>query len=372
MNAFQCAPVRQQLFYVMVALVIVNIPAAGSDWKLIWSQEFDTEGAVDTSHWHFETGTGAGGWGNSELQYYTDLQENAFVRDGNLEITVQRKDTAGMHFTSARMTTGYGRFSFQYGKVEARMKVLKGKGMWPALWMMGQSIAHTPWPGCGEIDIMEVMDRGGALDDHVVLSTAHWLYEVDNTHASYGRSDTSSAPLADSFHVYSITWDQSAIRAYFNGNQFWVIDITPSDLTEFHQPFYLLLNAAVGGTPLRIADPAGVTATLPQTMYVDYIRVYQESTSERKRAQNEHLTGSTIVLRGRGKNWPMSFPIVNEMNDRITLSLYSIAGRLVARTTIPVNRSRINSVDLPQGIPSGAYLVKVQAGSMNICSRLFL
>jgi beta-glucanase (GH16 family) len=164
---------NQPLFHSLVAVLFATLPAFSADWNLIWSEEFETNGPVDTSRWYFETGTGANGWGNNELEYYTDLPENAQVRNGNLEISVLKKDTAGMHFTSSRMTTGYGRFSFQYGKVEARMKVLKGKGMWPALWMMGESIAQTSWPGCGEIDIMEMMNRGEPLDDYIALSTAH-------------------------------------------------------------------------------------------------------------------------------------------------------------------------------------------------------
>jgi beta-glucanase (GH16 family) len=199
-------------FFALLIIIPMVFSTHSQTWNLIWSEEFNTDGPVDTSQWHFETGTGSGGWGNNELQYYTSKPENAYIRSGNLEITVRRQDTVGKKFTSARMIT-MNKFSFQYGKVEARIKVLKGKGMWPAFWMMGESFSTVGWPGCGELDIMEVMNRGGPLDDNIVLSTAHWLYDANNTHASYGLSDTSATPLADSFHVYAITWDKRSIRS---------------------------------------------------------------------------------------------------------------------------------------------------------------
>jgi beta-glucanase (GH16 family) len=361
---------KTSLYIGLMMAFFVCFPASSQTWNLIWSEEFNIDGPVDTARWHFETGAGANGWGNNELQYYTDLPENAYIRDGNLEVTVRRQDTAGKSFTSARMTTGYGRFSFQYGKVEARIKVLKGKGMWPAFWMMGESIAQTPWPGCGEIDIMEVMSRGGALDDNIVLSTAHWLHDANNTHAQYGLSDTSAVPLADSFHVYSITWDPRYIRSFIDGRQFWEIDITPSDLSEFHQPFYLLMNAAVGGTPLGISNPGEVTATLPQTMMVDYIRVYQESASVNKPKECGSAAHASVMLRHHGRVLTSITIRENDPAFPLTVSIYSLKGKKVIRRRLP-DRPTIRDIDLSCGLAVGMYCAAIEAGTRITYYRFF-
>jgi beta-glucanase (GH16 family) len=361
---------QRSLFYALLVIQSATISIFAADWNLIWSEEFTIDGLVDTTRWHFETGTGANGWGNNELQYYTNRLDNAYIRNGNLEITVRRQDTAGKNFTSARMTTGYGRFSFQYGKVEARMKVLKGKGMWPAFWMMGESIASTPWPGCGEIDIMEVMSSGGALDDNIVLSTAHWLYDADNTHAQYGLSDTSAAPLADSFHVYGITWDRKYLGAFLDGRRFWEIDITPSHLSELHQPFYLLLNAAVGGTPLGISNPGEVTATLPQTMLVDYIRVYQDSGSADNLKECGAATNATVMLRHHGRVLA-SIPIrESDPAFPLTLSIYTLNGKKVLRQRLP-DLPAVRDIELPGGLAIGIYCAAIETGTRIMYYRFF-
>jgi beta-glucanase (GH16 family) len=334
----------------------------GASGQLVWSEEFNTDGPVDTTRWYFETGRGANGWGNNELQYYTSRPENAFVRNGNLEITVRREDTAGAAFTSARMTTGYGRFSFKYGRVEARMKVPVGKGLWPAFWMMGESIATTSWPGCGEIDIMEVMCRGNPADDRTVLATAHWLYDAENTHAQYGLSDTAVSPLSENFHLYSLTWNSRYIRAFIDNKQFWEIDITPSHLSEFHQPFYLLVNAAVGGSPLGITSPAGVTAPLPQTMQVDYIRVYQEATDIQADAEAA-IRESRLMIHDAGNQLTLTVPPLR-FCDRspVAVSIYSTSGRVIAAQQFTAQHGH-TIVTLRKNLPRGIFPVKLTSES---------
>lgn len=340
----------------------VNSFASPPTWSLLWSDEFNLDGPVDTSRWRFETGTGTNGWGNNELEYYTDRPQNAYCRNGNLEIAVRRQDTAGKRFTSARLIT-LGRFSFQYGKVEARIKVLAGKGMWPAFWMMGASFPSVGWPGCGEIDVMEVMDRGGALDSRVALATAHWLYDANNTHAQYGGSDTSDAPLADSFHVYGVTWDRQYLRAFIDGRQYWVMDIAPQHCSEFHQPFFLLLNAAVGGSPLGISDPAQVTAILPQTMLVDYVRVYQEKVQVVATSQKSGTPGG-ITMRYRGR-CIRAIPVSGRTaGSPVRFSLRRIDGKEVFR-----QQDAARFVDLPAQLRSGVYLVTIGSRTLPLAVR---
>ena len=360
---------KRLLSHVLLLILSSIFLASGADWNLIWSEEFNIDGPIDTTRWHLETGTGSNGWGNNELQYYTDKPENAYIRSSNLEITIRRQDTAGKKFTSARLIT-LNRFSFQYGKVEARLKVLKGKGMWPAFWMMGKSFPTVGWPGCGKIDIMEVMNRGGALDDNIVLATVYWLYDANNTHAQYGRSDTSATPLADSFHVYGLTWDRQYIRAFLDGTQFWEIDITPSHLSEFHQPFFLLLNAAVGGSPLNITNPADITATLPQTMLVDYVRVYQEAASVNKMKEHESMTNTMIKVRYHGRVLA-SIPIKEyDVIFPTTLAMYALNGKEITRQRF-ADRIAVYDIELPCGLPARMYCVTVGTGTRASYYRFF-
>lgn len=236
------------------------------DPNLVWSEEFDYTGLPDASIWNMETG--GGGWGNNELQNYTDREDNASVNDGYLTITAKEESYGGRDYTSARITT-QNKFDFQYGKIEARIKLPYGQGIWPAFWMLGTNISSVGWPSCGEIDIMELV--GGTNRDNVSHSTIHW----DNAgqHASYGESYTlPNGIFADDFHVFSVEWDAQSIRGFVDGTQYFVADITPSGLSEFHEDYFIILNLAVGGNWPGSPD---ANTVFPQTMQVDYIRVYK-------------------------------------------------------------------------------------------------
>lgn len=236
------------------------------DPNLVWSEEFDYTGLPDASYWNMETG--GGGWGNNELQNYTDREDNASVSDGYLTITAKEESYGGRNYTSARITT-QNKFDFKYGKIEARIKLPYGQGIWPAFWMLGSNINSVSWPGCGEIDIMEMV--GGTNRDNISHSTIHW--DNNGDHASYGESYTlSSGIFADDFHVFSVEWDAQTIKGFVDGTQYFVADITPSGLSEFHEDFFIILNLAVGGNWPGSPDASTV---FPQTMQVDYIRVYK-------------------------------------------------------------------------------------------------
>ena len=247
-----------------------SIPLSGfsQTYQLVWSDEFDGD-QLNTADWSYETG--AGGWGNSELQYYTNRASNVNVSDGILTITALKESYGGSAYTSGRIKTQSKKY-WKYGKIEARLKLPYGQGLWPAFWMMGESISSGGWPACGEIDIMEMI--GGSGRENTVYGTVHW--EQDG-HASYGGDySLSSGTFADDFHVFSIIWTPLKIEWYVDGIKYHIIDITPSGLSEFREDAFILLNLAVGGVWPGYPDE---TTTFPQTLQADWIRVYQDVSS---------------------------------------------------------------------------------------------
>lgn len=246
----------------------VNIAADDPNYdpNLVWSEEFNYTGLPDPTKWNFETG--GGGWGNNELQYYTDSENNAYVDNGVLTITAREEQVGGIDYTSARITT-QGKFDVKYGRIEARIKLPYGQGIWPAFWMLGANFSQVGWPMCGEIDIMEMV--GGPNRDNTCHSTIHW--DNNGQHAEYGQSYTLPTGIfADNFHVFGITWNAQQIRGYVDDVEYFVADITPAGLSEFQNNFFLILNVAVGGNWPGSPDE---TTEFPQTMQVDWIRVYQ-------------------------------------------------------------------------------------------------
>jgi beta-glucanase (GH16 family) len=245
--------------------------SAASDPELVWSDEFEG-GQLDLSKWKFETG--ATGWGNNELQEYT-AGPNVEVRDGTLRITarqVNRGQALG-DFTSARLNS---KKSFQFGRLEVRAKIPehKGKGVWPAIWMLPDSFPKMPWPLCGEIDIMEYVSFTPDTVYFTVHSKAH--NHMTGTHLNSGP--IALPDIDETFHVYGCTWTPNRIEFFLDdpANVRFAVD-RPDPATQenwpFDQPFYLLLNVAVGGSwggLEGIEDSA-----FPATLEIDYVRVYQ-------------------------------------------------------------------------------------------------
>ena len=187
-----------------------------------------------------------------------------------LTITAREESFGGSDYTSARITT-QNKFDVKYGRIEASIKLPYGQGMWPAFWMLGANFSSVGWPQCGEIDIMEMV--GGTSGDKTTYCTLHW----DNAgeHAQYGESySIGSGVLADDFHVYAVEWNEQHIRGFIDETEYFVIDITPTELSEFHNNFFIILNLAVGG---NWPGPPNASTEFPQTMQVDYVRVYQDS-----------------------------------------------------------------------------------------------
>lgn len=251
-----------------------RLPSGCAGYTLSWSEEFDgaAGSSADPGTWLAETG--GHGWGNEELQYYTGSSENACLDGaGNLAIAVRRPDPqvrdsrySGCGYTSARLISK-DRMAVRYGLVQARIRLPLGRGIWPAFWMLGQDIDEVGWPQCGEIDIMENFGK----DPATVHGTVHGPgYSGQDGVATSHRA---GASLADDFHVYAVAWEPARIRWFLDDHAY--ATVTPGDLRGnawvFDHDFFLLVNVAVGGIP---SESPGSSAAFPQTMLIDYIRVY--------------------------------------------------------------------------------------------------
>lgn len=249
-------------------------PLPDRGYELVWSDEFNgaTGDLPSSANWSFEVGNGPGndGWGNQELQYYTDRAENASLDgSGNLVITALEESFSGSAYTSARMITK-GKQEFQYGRIEARIKTPFSQGLWPAFWMLGGDIDDNPWPAAGEIDIMELR---GQQPSQIAGS-------IHGPGFSGGDAVTDDFDLLDGrfdneFHVFAVEWGPNFMD-FFVDNRLYQ-RLTRSSIPEdgewvFDKDFYILLNVAVGGS--YVGSP-NASSRFPQTMVVDYVRVYQ-------------------------------------------------------------------------------------------------
>lgn len=251
-------------------------PAAG--FTLSWSDEFNgADGSSpDASKWTYDKGTDGNGWGNNELETYTNRTQNVQIKSGNLVITAIKEtyadpsDGVTRNYTSARIKT-QGLFSQAYGRFEARIKIPAGQGMWPAFWMLGNDIASVGWPKCGEIDIMENIGK----EPGIVHASLHGPSTTSSTSdLSTPFSLSAGQNFAADFHLYAVEWEPGTIRFYvdsslyatFNKSQ-WPVGGT----WTFGHPFFLILNVAVGGDWPGSPDN---TTVFPQQMLVDYVRVY--------------------------------------------------------------------------------------------------
>ena len=273
------AGARLGLAALLLALSAARAPAQAAR-TLAWSDEFNgpAGSAVDGTKWTLEVGNGSDGWGNRERQHYTGSTRNAALDGaGNLVITA-RRETPGKksrcwygecRYTSARLKT-QGRFEQTYGRFEARIRVPRGQGIWPAFWMLGANIQTAGWPACGEIDIMEHIGR----EPSNVYGTLHGP-GYSGANGVGAPSKLASGGFADAFHVFAVEWEPNRISWYVDGRLYQTrtpADLPPGSAWVFDRPFFMLLNLAVGGH--WPGDP-DATTVFPQKMYVDYVRVYR-------------------------------------------------------------------------------------------------
>ncbi len=232
--------------------------------ELVWSDEFNGD-ALDQSKWTPEMGNN-NGWGNQELQNYTGSPDNISFSGGNLVIHARKQQLGGYNYTSARLITK-GKRDFVYGRIDVRAKLPKGKGIWPAIWMLGSNIDQVNWPRCGEIDIMEL--RGSKPKE--LISTMHFANSTGQRELR-GFTKLLDKDISEDFHVFSIVRSKGLLRFYFDEQEYY--SFTGSDIPNypFNNPFFLILNLAVGGQ--FDGDPTTDTV-FPQQLQVDYARYYQ-------------------------------------------------------------------------------------------------
>lgn len=244
----------------------------GDDYTLVWQDEFQDD-TLNTEFWNRQV-VDAGTF-NKEWQRYTDCEENAYIEDGCLVLQAIHENIRHGHnqYTSARLNTA-NKLSWKYGKIVARIKLPYSKGLWPAFWMLGHDIDEnggaTPWPQCGEIDILELY---GSNHDGVVEGNIHYA-NAKGEHQMLGahKYTLEQGKFADDFHIFELEWTAKEIIWKVDGETYASVDIDKGDRDEFHQAFFILLNIAVGGTWAKCPDDSSV---FPQKMVVDWIRVYQ-------------------------------------------------------------------------------------------------
>ncbi|MEV4292619.1 family 16 glycosylhydrolase [Nonomuraea bangladeshensis] len=288
----------------LVSVLALLVPLAGTasaapaPGPLVWSDEFDgaAGSAVNAAKWRFDIG--GGGWGNNEQQYYTDSTRNAALDgSGNLVITARRENPANYQchygtcqYTSARLLTS-ATFTRAYGRFEARMKLPRGQGIWPAFWMLGNDIGSVGWPNSGEIDIMENIGR----EPNTVHGTIHGPGYSGG--GGIGAGYTIGGAFADAFHTFAVDWSPNLIVWYVDGVEYQ--RRTPADLGGnrwvFDHPFFMIMNVAVGGNWPGYPD---ATTTFPQTMTVDYVRVYAPPTDTGTGGRITGIGGKCVDVAG--------------------------------------------------------------------------
>jgi len=317
------------------------------NWELVWNDEF-SDSTLNLNSWTRETG--GHGWGNNEWQYYTDREINSYVANGRLTIKALAESFGGKNYTSARLKTQNKKF-WKYGKIEARMKLPYGQGIWPAFWMLGQNISSVGWPACGEIDIMEMI--GGSGREKTVHGTLHW--DNGGSHAQSGGSYSLPAgTFSDAFHIFRIEWNQSSIKWYVDNIHYYTLSIIPSGLSEFHQEFFIILNLAVGGNWPGYPNS---TTVFPQTLEVDYIRVYTDAPTDVK---DESTVPQEYKL---DQNYP------NPFNPSTSISFSVPEDSFVSLKVWDSKGSEVAAL-LNKEMSAGSY--KVNFNPLNASSQVFI
>ena len=304
-----------------------NIPS-GSNYELVWADEFNEDGELCYENWTYDLGTGSQGWGNFEAQSYTNNSENVRKENGILKITAIK---SGNSYTSARIKTK-NLFDFTYGRIEIRAKLPSTAGTWPAVWLLGSNINEVSWPQCGEIDIIEQFSN-----KQENISTAHW-YSDGN--AQYGLSVNNST-LTSSFNTYRLDWTPTSLTTYLNDSQYWVM--STNNTMPFFDNFFLIANLALGGNK----GAGNIDPNFTQdSLEIDYIRVYQNSSGSV--LSSKTINGDDNFINYYNSNGEWQFKSLSyEIYD---IFIYDISGKLIDKRNVGGKTVKINSKNLQNGL----------------------
>ncbi len=361
-----------------VIFVLATILMAGSlqaqNWELVWSDEFDGD-SLNTDYWEYQIGTGTSegltNWGNNERQYYTDREENVYVKEGKLHIRAQEENFGNRNYTSARIRTK-GRKDFLYGRFEIRAKMPIGQGIWPAIWMMPTDNVYGGWAASGEIDIMEYLGH----EPHRVHGTLHYGGAWPNNVYSGRHYDLTSGRFSDDFYTFAIEWEYGEMRWFvddvlYQTRNYWYTTGHRFP-APFDEKFHFIMNVAVGGNWPGNPDH---TTEFPQEMVVEYLRVYEE-------AEPTSVDDDLLVLPASIKlhqNYPNPFnPTTNitftlPESAHVKLGVYNMLGQRVAVLTDHYLASGSHEVTLDAThLSSGIYIYKLYAEGSVITRTLSL
>jgi beta-glucanase (GH16 family) len=337
-------------------------------YTLVWSDEFDGSG-INTANWNYQTGDGTdyglpSGWGNNELQIYTDNGENAAIQidEGRsvLAITALKDNSKG--YTSARLSTK-GNIGMRFGRLEVRAKLPEGQGIWPAIWMLGDNIDQIDWPGCGEVDIVELLGH----EPDIFYTTLHYVNGVQEKGESQNTFKLTSGTFSDTYHIFTMDWTPEVMTFMLDGQQVFQVSIE-DDMKEFLRSAYLLLNVAVGGYWPGNPD---ATTVFPQTLYVDYIRIFSKDDMQIPEPPVlviEEETIGQVIEPNIGDN-----AIRDDFTDLGSLEVISYGGGgeplvLDSETAIDGDKSLV--FDFPGGAWGGAYILLTDARNLSNYSYL--
>lgn len=354
--------------YIILSFVfLTNQPIHAQTWELKWSDEFISAGLPDNTKWGYDVG--GSGWGNNELQYYTDSRlENARVENGNLIIEARKEAYGGKNYTSARLVSR-NKGDWKYGRIEVKAKLPGGRGTWPAIWMLPTDWVYGAWPASGEIDIMEYV----GYDPGIVHGTVHTEAYNHSIGTQVGASY--SVPNAETaFHVYAIEWDESKIDFFVDGNKYFTFNNQGTwQKWPFDQRFHLILNIAIGG---NWGGVQGVDDNIfPVKMEIDYVRVYQ-AVGELKISGNEYAepnsnagTYSTANIVGASYNWnvPDDASIVSGHNtSSINVNWGNTEGNVSCQISYDGNTHEIYLPVMLVTIPSGDLFIFDEFNNENL------
>jgi beta-glucanase (GH16 family) len=333
-----------------------------STWSLVWSDEFNGP-FLDTMSWNYDVGTGDQGWGNGELQYYTQ-GENLFFKDSCLVIELRRQTMGAAQYTSSRINTRK-KIERQYGKLQVRVKAPFSQAVWPAIWTLGADFNppdNVPWPACGEIDFFEMAcgdnypdDRG----DNSNFAVVHYTNLSDGPD-EFKKSIQIAGRMSDRFHIFTLEWDEKNLSFYFDSavTPYYQVDISKPYMSEFHQPHSLVIDMALGG--IGFAGYPDASTVLPQYLTVDWIRWYQKKTGVRNGYERHHEAAGQSIEKNAGG---LSFNIM--VPSKSFLRIFDLRGRCIADLSIAARAMGPGRHGIPWNlirVSRGAYIARFGDG----------